>query len=99
MRERGLRGMVRRRASSMEGTGHEEGYAVRWSGYRQEAHRRCGGGAVAGRRGALLGQDHQWRAVGRSADPEAGPGRAAAGGVLRGGAVRLWDLPAAFWDG
>src|ERR1700758_1756850 len=37
-------------------TGHAEGYALRWPGYRQEEHRHRAGGAVAQGRGALLGQ-------------------------------------------
>src|SRR6266581_5803834 len=67
------------------GTGHEEGYAFRWAGHRQEVHRRGRGRAVATRRGSLLGSNGERAGVGRPIGQEAGSGQPRAGGVLRGG--------------
>ena len=75
------------------GTGHDERYALRWIGYRQEGHR-CGGGRRAARRGGeVVGSNDEHAGRGRAAGQEAGPRRPRAGDVLRGGAVRLRAVP------
>src|ERR1700752_4157950 len=76
-------------------TGHAEGYALRWPGYRQEAHRHRAGGAVAQGRGALLGPDRQRAGGARAGAQAAAEGWPRAGGVLRGGAMRLRPAPLA----
>src|SRR5690242_14732296 len=76
-------------------TAHEQGYAVCWTGYRQEAYRCCAGRGASGWRGALLGKDCQRGALGGPAGQALAGRRSAAGDVLRGGAVRLRAVSAA----
>ena len=74
------------------GTGHEEGYALRWPGHRQEADRRSGGGGFAQGRGSLLGPSGEHAGIGRPAGQEAGTRWPRTGRVLRSRAVRLWPV-------
>src|SRR5258706_3702397 len=69
-------------------TAHEQGYALRWLGYRQEVDRSCAGRGATGWRGSRLGQAGQRCEVGVAAGPAPYGRRAAAGDVLRGLAVR-----------
>src|SRR5207237_65846 len=76
-------------------TAHEQEYAVCRTGYRQEAYRRGAGRGASGWRGALLGKDRQRGELGWPAGQTPAGRWSAAGGVLRGGAVRLRAVSAA----